>query len=74
MALTDLITECTSASNFVIDEYTETRLVDMVLRLMEDNNGEVKNAGVKAFVRSALSALPPMDRLTDPRDLRICSG
>lgn len=73
MALTDLITECTSASNFVIDEYTETRLVDMVLRLMEDTNGEVKNASVKAFVRSALSAISPMDQLADSRALWICS-
>lgn len=47
MALTDLVTEA-SHSGFAVDETTETKIVEMVLKLMEDTNGEVKNAGVKA--------------------------
>lgn len=47
MALTDLITE-TSSPKFSVDESTEIKCVEMVLKLMEDTNGEVKNAGIKA--------------------------
>lgn len=47
MALTDLVTEA-SHPGFAVDENTETRVTEMVLKLMEDTNGEVKNAGVKA--------------------------
>jgi hypothetical protein len=49
MALTDLITE-TSSPKFSLDEPTEIKCMEMVLRLMEDSNGEVKNAGIKAYV------------------------
>lgn len=47
MALTDLVTEA-SHPGFAVDESTETKVTEMVLKLMEDTNGEVKNAGVKA--------------------------
>jgi len=47
MALTDLVTEA-SHPGFAVDETTETKVTEMVLKLMEDTNGEVKNAGVKA--------------------------
>ncbi|CED83922.1 TATA-binding protein-interacting protein [Phaffia rhodozyma] len=48
MALNDLISEASSPS-FSVDEATETKLNEMVLKSMEDSNGEVKNAGVRAF-------------------------
>lgn len=60
MALTELTTECGASTPLTVDEYTEAKLVEMVLRLMEDTNGEVKNAGVKAsvpFLASTLSSL-----------------
>lgn len=47
MALTDLMTECASPA-FTLDEPTEVKVMEMNLKLMEDTNGEVKNAGVKA--------------------------
>lgn len=47
MALTDLVSDASHAS-FAMDETTETKVTEMVLKLMEDTNGEVKNAAVKA--------------------------
>lgn len=55
MALTELSAECNASTTLTIDEFTEAKLVEMVLRLMEDTNGEVKNAAVKAFVPSCTS-------------------
>jgi hypothetical protein len=47
MALTDLSKE-TALASFQMDEVNEIRTMEMVLKLMEDTNGEVKNAAVKA--------------------------
>jgi hypothetical protein len=62
MALTELSTECSSSTPLTVDEYTEAKLVEMVLRLMDDTNGEVKNAGVKAFVPLASTLASQDDR------------
>jgi cullin-associated NEDD8-dissociated protein 1 len=46
MALNDLITELQSP-NFSLEESTERKVVDKVLLLMKDKNGEVQNQAVK---------------------------
>lgn len=51
MALTDLISDIQkSGDNFGVDDATEHSLVEQVLALMNDSNGEVKNLAVKTFV------------------------
>lgn len=49
MALQDLINEATQ-STFSIDDNTELQLVDSVLGLLNDPNGEVKSVAVKTSV------------------------
>lgn len=46
MALQDLINEATQPT-FSIDDTTEHQLVDAVLGLLNDPNGEVKSVAVK---------------------------
>jgi cullin-associated NEDD8-dissociated protein 1 len=46
MALNDLITELQSPT-FNLEESTEKKVVDKVLLLMKDKNGEVQNQAVK---------------------------
>ncbi|KAF8982329.1 Cullin-associated NEDD8-dissociated protein 1 [Entomortierella lignicola] len=48
MALNDLITELQSP-NFHLEEATEKKVVDKVLLLMKDKNGEVQNQAVKCL-------------------------
>ncbi|KAF9403247.1 Cullin-associated NEDD8-dissociated protein 1 [Mortierella sp. AD011] len=48
MALNDLITELQSP-NFHLEESTEKKVVDKVLLLMKDKNGEVQNQAVKCL-------------------------
>ncbi|KAG0258254.1 Cullin-associated NEDD8-dissociated protein 1 [Mortierella polycephala] len=48
MALNDLITELQSPS-FCLEESTEKKVVDKVLVLMKDKNGEVQNQAVKCL-------------------------
>lgn len=49
MALTDLISDIhRSGDQFGVDDATEHSVVEMVLTLMNDSNGEVKNLAVKA--------------------------
>ncbi|KAF9982553.1 Cullin-associated NEDD8-dissociated protein 1 [Modicella reniformis] len=48
MALNDLITELQS-STFSLEELTERKVVDKVLTLMKDKNGEVQNQAVKCL-------------------------
>ncbi|ORZ05672.1 armadillo-type protein [Lobosporangium transversale] len=48
MALNDLITELQSP-NFQLEESTEKKVVDKVLLLMKDKNGEVQNQAVKCL-------------------------
>ncbi|KAG0210629.1 Cullin-associated NEDD8-dissociated protein 1 [Mortierella sp. GBA30] len=48
MALNDLITELQSP-NFNLEESTEKKVVDKVLLLMKDKNGEVQNQAVKCL-------------------------
>ncbi|KAF8933135.1 Cullin-associated NEDD8-dissociated protein 1 [Dissophora ornata] len=48
MALNDLITELQSTT-FHLEETTEKRVVDKVLTLMKDKNGEVQNQAVKCL-------------------------
>jgi cullin-associated NEDD8-dissociated protein 1 len=48
MALTDLISDIArSGDSFGVEESTEHSLVEQVLALMNDSNGEVKNLAVK---------------------------
>lgn len=50
MALTDLITDIVrSGDQFGVDDATEHSVVEMVLTLMNDSNGEVKTLAVKAL-------------------------
>jgi len=46
MALQDLINEATQPT-FAIDDSTEHQLVESVLSLLNDPNGEVKSVAVK---------------------------
>jgi hypothetical protein len=49
MALTDLITDIVRSGDlFGVDDATEHSVVEMVLTVMNDSNGEVKNLAVKA--------------------------
>lgn len=49
VALTDLLSDIErSGGNFGVDDSTEHGLVEQVLALMQDANGEVKNLAVKA--------------------------
>ena len=49
MALNDLISEIDlCGTSFGVDDSTEHGLVEQVLALMHDSNGEVKNLAVKA--------------------------
>jgi cullin-associated NEDD8-dissociated protein 1 len=49
VALNDLISEIERCgSSFGVDDSTEHGLVEQVLALMQDANGEVKNLAVKA--------------------------
>lgn len=49
VALTDLMSEIERCGdNFGVDNSTEHGLVDQILGLMQDANGEVKNLAVKA--------------------------
>jgi len=47
MALSDLSTKARSDDFLGMDQSTQTRVVNEVLALMKDNNGEVKNMTVK---------------------------
>lgn len=52
VALTDLLGEIErTGDNFGVDEGTEHQVVEQVLGLMQDVNGEVKNLAVKASVK-----------------------
>ena len=48
MATNDLITELQNPT-FTIEENTEKKIVDKILLLMKDKNGEVQNIAVKWY-------------------------
>ena len=54
MATNDLMTELQKDS-IKLDDDSEKKVVQSVLKLVEDKNGEVQNLAVKWFVRSSIN-------------------